>query len=501
MPWHASTGIIFLVKEDLNQKLGQLFFVGFQGYTLSKKTKQFLQTTQPGGIVFFENNIKSKKQVKQSIREINSCLKIKPFIAVDQEGGSVERLRSICTSLPSAWGLSKVGLKELLMAQNIISSELLELGFNMNFAPVLDINSNTGNPIIGTRSISNKPEIVAKYGSSIVSLFLKNKIIPVVKHFPGHGALNIDSHLALPALNKSKNELNGFELLPFKEAIKNKAPVVMVGHIQLPQIEKDKKKPASLSNKIISGLLRNELGFKGLIITDELNMKGITENYSLLNASYEAILAGADLLLFNFEERSTLKTFTYIKECVSKDKKLLKRINESYKRIILVKDKFLRNKSRSALKHLSAHKLASRVVHWLKKDLFYKPINKNERLEIIYPITPKLKSDDLKTIARKLGIKKYKLHEYNLNPSENDIERILERLNGKKRKILITYDIAARIGQKKLANLLLNKEPDLIVISVGLEYDYELVGEVKSFIAAYAPNFISLFSAFKLLLI
>ncbi len=498
-----------LVSNNSSQKLGQLFFIGFQGYTLSKQIRNFLKQVQPGGIVFFECNIKDKKQVKKLIAEINSLIKIKPFIAVDQEGGSVERLRKICTSVPSLWGLSKVGLKELLTAQKIIALELKELGFNMNLSPVLDINSNPNNPIIGTRALSDNSNTVSKYGLEIVKLFLKYKIIPVVKHFPGHGDLNIDSHLSLPILNKTKTELNKFELIPFKEAIKNNVPAIMVGHIQLPYLEPDKVRPATLSKNILESLLRKELKYKGLIITDELNMKGVTKNFTLQNATYESLTAGADMVLFNWEENKTIKAFNYVLKKASRNKELIKRIDESYKRVIALKNRNellgLRNKqnkfnSQSSIlnpQFFLSSTLADKVIHWIKRDLFFQPIHKSDLIEIIYPITPKLRSEDLLDILNGLGLKNHKLVTYELNPSTKDIRKIFIKSKKSNRKILITYDIAARKKQKQLALELFKNSNDLIVISVGLEHDIELIPQVKNLIAAYAPNYISLLVAFK----
>ena len=488
---------------DLQDKLGQLFFIGFEGTTLSEKTRKFLQTVQPGGIVLFENNIKDKDQVKDLIKEINSCLKIRPFIAVDQEGGSVERLQKICTSLPSVWGLSKAGLKELLSAEKIIAGELLELGFNMVFGPVLDINSNPKNPVIGTRSISNDPKKVSEYGLKIINLFLKNRIIPVVKHFPGHGDLAIDSHLGLPSLNKTKSKLNNFELLPFKTAIKNKAPIVMAAHIQLPLIESNKKRPASLSKKILLGLLRKDLSFKGLILTDELNMKGVTKNFPLNIASCEALLSGADLLLYNHNEKSTLQAYAYIKGRLSKDKNVLRRIDESYKRIISTKKRFIlqrmKNEPTNRRTGEPAKLLARKVVHWIKRDLFFRIITQNEPINIIFPVTPKLREEDLSAIFKKFKITKYRLLPYKINPGDEDISRIL-KTSKRNKKVIISYDIAVRPGQRRLIKTLLRDDPNLVVISAGLEHDLVAVPEVKNFIAAYAPNFVSLSVAFEKLL-
>ncbi|MBI3591516.1 MAG: glycoside hydrolase family 3 protein [Candidatus Melainabacteria bacterium] len=496
----------FLVENNLFKKLGQLFFVGFEGYFLSKETRLFLKKIQPGGVIFFECNIKDKRQVKNLINEIKECLEIKPFIAIDQEGGSVERLRKICTSVPSPWGLAKLGLKELLTAQKIIAEELLELGFNMNLGPILDINSNFANPIIGSRSISANPKIVSEYGSQIINLYLKHNIIPVAKHFPGHGDLNTDSHLSLPVLSKTKTELSNFELIPFKKAIQNKVPVIMVGHIQLPEIEKEKKSPASLSKNVLQGLLRNTLGFKGLIITDELNMKGVTKNYTLSMASYKAIKSGADMVLFNFQEKPTLKAFEYVKRICSKNKKLLTRVEESYKRILSIKNRFSHAKSRNTQPRSTtvnkkiASNLANKVVHWIKKDLFFLPVRKNEPIEIIYPVTQKLRNEDLERILKELKIKKYNLINYKLNPDFESIKNVLNKVKTKKKKILITYNVASKKMQKNLINLLLDKYSDLIVISAGLEHDLEIVPRIKNFISAYSPNYVSLLAAFNKLL-
>ena len=497
------------MDKNLRQKLGQLFVASFDGYTLDKKIKDYLQELQPGGIVFFENNIKDKKQVQKLIKDINNILEIKPFLSVDQEGGAVERLRKVCTSTPSVWGLAKVGLKELLQSQEIIIKELKELGFNMNYSPVLDINSNPANPIIGTRAISNNPDIVSSYGAELIKLSLKHKVIPCAKHFPGHGDLNIDSHLALPTLNKTKEELNKFEFMPFRKAIQSKVPVVMISHIYVPKIEGKNIKPASLSKKMIS-LLRKELKFKGLIITDDLRMKAITKYYSPEDAALEAILEGVDLLLFNTEIKNIQKVFEYLLKKAETNKSFQKRINESYKRICTLKKNSLNLRTYTpthlrtfAPLHLrtSTSMHPDKVIHWIKKDLFFTPLKKNEQITVMYPVTHRLRKEDLVNISKKLSLKNIKLFEYEINPKEEEINKILKKAKGtNKRRILITLDMAARKNQKKLVSSLFKIDPGLIVISCGLEYDIELAPYIKNFIAAYAPNYISLYAALKKLL-
>lgn len=492
------------MTPNIKKKLGQLFFTGINSYKLTKNTKEFLKSIQPGGIIIFENNIKNKKQLKKLINNLNKILHIKPFIACDQEGGSIERLRKICTPVPSMWGLGKLGLNKLLQVQKIIISELQELGFNMNLAPVLDINSNPKNPVIGTRAISNKPLVVADYGKEIIKLSLKNKIIPVAKHFPGHGSLSTDSHLDLPTLDKSLKDLNRFEFIPFKHAIKATLPVIMVSHIQLSKIEKDKKKPSSLSKNVINDLLRKKLGYKGIVMTDELNMKGVTKYFSLNNAAFKALESGVNLLLFNSNEEKTLKVFNYLLKKAEKNKSFLNTINESYKKIIKTKTRFFNHK-KTKFKKLKnnfniSYELTNKLIKWQKKDpsLFF-PLNKTP-ISVIYPKTPKLNPENLKVILQKTGLRKYRLLNYNLNPGDYEIKRTIKKTSKSKNSILITYDTSAYEGQKKLVNQLIRLNSNLIAIGVGTEFDVKAVPKLKNYIGAYAPNYISLFCAFQRLI-
>lgn len=499
--------------ENISQQIAQLFIVGIKGTKLSKEEKDFLINFQPGGIIFFEPNIRDKEQVKNLISEINNCFKVKPFISVDQEGGSVERLRKVTTSIPSLWGLNKISEEDLLTAQKIISDELIYLGFNMNFSPVLDINSNPENPVIGIRSLSNDPETVSDKGVKIGKLFLKNNLIPVVKHFPGHGDLNIDSHFKMPVLDKTKSELLKFELIPFIKAIKNNLPVVMVSHIQVPKIEKDKNKPASISRNVIKGLLINEMGFNGIVITDDLTMKGISLNYKYNEACREAILAYADLLILAGLDavqkkdylKSVVKVINKIVNETSENKILELRVKESYKKILGLKGKFLENGNNHTKINFDrnqqiANDISNRVTHWIKKELLYKPLSKSEPVDLIYPITPKLRKEDLEKALKELGIKKANLINYPINPNLKTIDELIRTTIKYDRQILITYDIAIRKRQNLLAKKLLRISPNLTVISTGLDNDVEFIPFINNIIAAYSPNYTSLLASFKKLL-
>ena len=491
------------MQADINQKTGQLFFVSIEGYTLMPKTKEFLKKLQPGGVILFENNIKDKNQLKKLIKDINSCIKIRPFITCDQEGGHVERLRKVSTSVPSLWGSAKTGEKNLLKAQEIIASEMKWFGFNMTLSPVLDINSNKKNPIINTRAISSDPKIVSKLGSSLAKLYLKNKLIPVGKHFPGHGDLNIDSHLNMPVLNKSKNELLKFELVPFKNVIKNNIPALMVSHIQLPRIEKNKQIPATLSKNIIQNLLKKELKYKGLIISDDMTMKGITKSHSLPMATKKAILAGINMVLLNTKDNNIENIFNCLNDECRINKNLERSINESYEKILKIKQKYLRRDvPLGRLYNINwtnnfkqSHEITSQVVHWVKKDLFFTPLKKD--FEVIYPITPKLLKEDLKKILKTLKMKNVKLFSYNLNPNSKGTKYLLKHLDKRKKKVIITFNPLCFPNQKSFVNKILAIYPDTVLISTGLDYDIGVAPKAKNHIDAYGPNYISLLCAFE----
>lgn len=487
---------------DIKQKLGQLFFVSIKGYTLNIKTKKFLKELQPGGIILFENNIKDKTQLKKLIANIKQSIQIPPFVTCDQEGGSVERLRKVATSTPSLWGLSKLGLNKLLLAQKIIAEEMQSFGFNMTLAPVLDINSNPKNPTINTRAISNNPKVVSKFGIEIAKQYLKYKLIPVVKHFPGHGDLRVDSHISLPKLNKTKNELMNFEFLPFKKAISSNLPCLMISHIYIPSYEKNKK-PASLSKKIINNLLRKKLGFKGLIITDDLStMKAITKNYKPKQAVKAAIIAGSNMVLLNSKEKDTINIFKYISKEIRNNPSLKEQIDKSYKKIIKLKKRYIINKNKSKLLQMQnnsklSHKIAKQVVHYIRREKNPNLISKKDNVEIIYPITQKLDVNDLVVIFKKLKCRKPTFYGYNLSPNNEYIQKLIKKLKNNSKKVLILFNSLYWKNQRNLVKAVLTSFPETFLVLSTLEYDIEVAPKAKNVICSYGPNYISLRAAFE----
>lgn len=204
-----------------------------------------------------------------------------------------------------------------------IGAELYSLGFNMDFAPVLDINSNPDNPVIGNRAFGSTAESVITSGIEMMKGIQAGHVVPVVKHFPGHGDTSVDSHLDLPVVDKSLKQLEQFELLPFKEAIEQQAPAVMIGHLLIPAI--DKQYPASLSKTIITELLRDKLGFTGVVITDDMTMLGITKHFGIQDAAVKAVQAGNDILLVGHDTKQQIAVLKALKKRSKQATSLCKR--------------------------------------------------------------------------------------------------------------------------------------------------------------------------------
>jgi len=272
-------------------------------------------------------------------KALNDQNPIPLFFGIDQEGGRISKLPGNLTDIPTNMEIGQVNNQNFSFEIGQVLGKMVKAyGFNVNFAPVLDVNSNPNNPVIGDRSFGNNPYLVADLGIQTMKGLMKEKIIPTIKHFPGHGDTSVDSHLELPRVDKTLTQLESLELIPFKRAIESGAEMVMVAHLLLPKI--DPNLPSSLSEKIISDLLRKDLGFNGVIITDDLTMKAISENFTIGAAAVESIKAGTDIVLVTHKYENISKVFSALKEAVLRGELSEERINESVQRILELKKKY-----------------------------------------------------------------------------------------------------------------------------------------------------------------
>lgn len=325
----------------LREKLGQLLIVGVQGTQLTKDEESFLVNNHIGGVVLMGRNCQSPEQVHQltsSIQKLRhqTVSKSPFFTAVDMEGGRVARLKDPFTKWPP---LKKLGdLDSPSLSFNFalgMGQELKAVGINFDFAPCVDVFTNPANTVIGDRSISSDPELVAKMASALVRGYMKAEIITCAKHFPGHGNTLLDSHEELPVEEVGLDRLHQIELVPFKKAIRSRVDSVMISHILFKAI--DSQYPASLSEAVIKKLLRDELRFKGLVVSDDLDMKALTKNYAVDEIPVRAIEAGNDILLYCNDPAVPPKALDALEAAVNAGRISLARVEESYQRIAKVK--------------------------------------------------------------------------------------------------------------------------------------------------------------------
>lgn len=327
---------------SLEEKVGQLVIVGVEGYQMDQNATYLIQRNHVGGFILFKKNIQDKDQMLSllnSLKESNSVSKVPLFLSIDEEGGRVSRLPSEFLKLPTNKEIGKRNNPALSFnIGSILGQELKLFGMNLNFAPVLDINSNPKNPVIGDRSFGAKSDIVSSLGVETMEGIQSENIIPVVKHFPGHGDTSVDSHVGLPVVNHDLQRLRSFELVPFSNAIKNGADAVMVAHILLPKI--DAKNPASFSEAVITDLLRNEMNFSGVVITDDFTMGAIVKNYEIGAAAVKSIQAGSDIVLVchGFDKQQAV--IKALLEAARSGEISGERLDQSVYRILKLKEKY-----------------------------------------------------------------------------------------------------------------------------------------------------------------
>ncbi len=335
-----------LSKMTLKEKIGQLFIVctdslDFNAETeVTEKMRKNLEEYKPGGVIFFSYNLKNRTQVKEMISDMQKTAEIPLFTAVDEEGGSVARIANSknmqTTKFPAMAEIGKTGdSKNAYHVGETIGKEICELGFNLDFAPVADINTNAENTEIGNRSFGSEPKTVADMVSQEVKGLQAQGVSATLKHFPGQGQCGEDTHKGYVELNATIDRLRDVEFLPFKSGISAGADMVMMSHVAVSKIT-GKETPASLTKLMVTDILREELQFDNVIITDAMNMKVITKFYDADQAAIMAIEAGNDMILMpdNFEQ-----AFEGVLEAVKDGTLSESQIDEAAGRVLSVKIK------------------------------------------------------------------------------------------------------------------------------------------------------------------
>lgn len=500
-----------LSKMTLEEKAGQMVFPNVNGIYMSDDSPEFkrleflVKEKNVGGLIFFTSDLYEQVVLTNKMQRL---AKYPLLIAADYEHGITMRIDGV-TPFPNIMALGAVDDENLTYEMaKIIAKEGRAIGVHQNYAPVSDVNNNPNNPIINTRSFGESPELVAKHSNSFLKGLQDGGMIATSKHFPGHGNTSIDSHLDLPVLKSNLDELNQIELYPFKENIKAGVMSIMVGHLAVQAIEGDTGIPASLSKKIITDLLINQLGFNGLIVTDALNMHGITNYYSTAKATIEAIKAGHDCILF---PDNPIEAIDAIINAVKNGEISEERINHSVRKILLTKKWAGLDKERlveidkiSSIvgknEHLELAKLISRKsITLLKNENNLIPLSKDEQQKYAHIIIADSRNDnDGEFFRRNL---KSKIQDINfarilMNSGEIDYQSALE--NSKNSDVIIisiyskvrSYQGTLGINekQKELVRKIIALKKPVIMISHGNPYVLGEFPEVTAYINNYGDT-------------
>ena len=326
---------------SLEEKIGQMIIVGIEGNKITERIKKIILKYKIGGVILYRKNFKNYDEMVCLIKELkklNSENKIPLFISIDQEGGRVNRMPKEFLNLPAANFISeKMGKTGIKKAADMMGEILKVSGFNMNFAPVLDL-KRFDTKAIGDRSFGKNIEKVSEYGVIQINEYKSKNIIAVAKHFPGHGATKGDSHFMMPRIKLSMKTLENEDMVPFEKAIENGIDAILIGHLKIRGIFD--KNPCSMSRKFITKYLRKKYHYRGLVVSDDLKMKAIKYRYGSSNALAKSIEAGNDITIMRFNEKNEENAILKIYELYKRGILNKYRINASVRRIIKIKEKY-----------------------------------------------------------------------------------------------------------------------------------------------------------------
>lgn len=479
-----------LEKMTLEEKIGQMLVTGFPDGEMNPSFLQLVKDVKVGNVILFRENQLNRPQLEKLCRDVTTYIQnetgIVPFITSDEEGGIVSRLPEDLGKMPSAMVFSKMQSKQdAYQAAYLSGCQLKQLGINFNLAPVLDINNNIENPVIGVRSYGQTAQEVCDYAGEAVKGYMDAGIMCVGKHFPGHGDTDTDSHLELPVIKKSIEEMWDMELVPFAKAIEEGLPAMTIAHVVF---EKEDSLPATMSKKLVSGLLRKQMHFDGLIISDCMEMNAISRHYGIEEGTVKAINAGIDLIFISHFHDKVKSTAARIREAVKSGEISEQRIDEAVARILYYKEKYIQvpdNKSASVYEACRAY--ASKV--YVKavdagvcsyqcvsgkaaekfalgsKPLFLSP--KKQQISMVSNLPEMLSfADEFQKAFQGQAI------HFEMQLSADTIEEILKMAKGATSVVVGTLNASIYKGQKALLQALL--ELDIPVACVALRDGFDL---------------------------
>ena len=498
------------MEMTVKQMLGQKLIFGFHGTELSEEFKSLIREYKIGNVILFLRNVVSADQLRRLCAEIQDLILdvtgYPAFIVIDQEGGMVSRLPADAVTVPSAMAISATDeIDNARVAAQITVRQLRGLGVNFNMAPVLDVNSNPANPVIGTRSIGDDPNKTALYGEAAVLAYENSGVYCCGKHFPGHGDTSVDSHIGLPRVEKTIEELEQSELIPFRRCIEAGIPAIMSSHILFPNIEKENV-PGTMSRTIITDLLKNRLGFRGLVFSDCLEMDAIQKYYGTANGTVAAIKAGIDLAAISSSIDLMWESARAVNEAAERGEFDMDEIRQSVEKILAAKKNMVTvpeprlcdlPEDREAVGQMirSAITCCCGTPPILDGNTFFCGCG-NHRASLVGNPDADVRSFPEHMAAAFGGGAAV----ISRDPAEDEIRAVVQDASHYQRIVLGTCNAHLYTGQLKLAHALANTGKELTIVALRNPYDIPLLPDCACKIAAYdysAPCFLALEEVFR----
>jgi len=323
---------------SISAHIGQLLIIGFDGTQMSPHLRSLLTRLQPAGVILFARNITSGEQTHKLLHECRACVATPLFTCVDMEGGRVDRLRNVIGPAPSAADVFATGNRRLYRKHGkTIGESCRALGFNTDLAPVVDLAFEASRKVMSSRSVSADPHQATAYAREFLSGLRSAGVLGAIKHFPGLGEATLDTHHELPIVEKSWRKLWEADIAPYR-ALRREAPLILVSHATYPAVTHDRT-PASLSKKWIADILRKRIGYRGLVVSDDLEMGGVLKTAPIEQVAVEHIRAGGDLCLICHIEESIIRSHDALVKEAERDTKFARRVKESVARVLAFKKK------------------------------------------------------------------------------------------------------------------------------------------------------------------
>jgi beta-N-acetylhexosaminidase len=504
-------------KMDMREKVGQLMVFGFIPSSPTEATeeiKELIRDLHVGGIILFGRNIGTPEEVIQVTNELQREAKQAKheqplFICIDQENGIVRRLGEGTTVFPGAMLLGATHRPEYAYTIGLATGkELKAIGINWNLAPTLDVNNNPYNPVIGVRSYGEEPGHVAAFGKAAMKGMQAAGVITTIKHFPGHGDTDLDSHLEMPIIHHDLKRLDEVELVPFKECLAKGADMVMSAHVYFPALEKKVGVPATISKAVMTGLLRETLGYQGVVTTDCMEMKAIADTVGTPQGAVEALKAGIDLIMISHRHDIQKDTINAIVRAVETGELDEATIDKAYERVHKLKSKYLSwNDISLTSKHVQVPEVVGCQEHQQqaeevirngitivknKKNVLPLAASELHRVLVIYPTNSYLTLiEDQRYSTNAFGEMIQEVHpsaeteRLSSEPTEEEIEQVIQRAASFDTLIVGTLTASNSPQQLQLIRGLHQTGKHVVVVAMRSPYDLAYLPDVSAYIATY----------------